>query len=404
MTCTRCRLIWEPFLRQSGGEFQDLPLYDDAQRVLSYVTFSENKVQVTIADTADGYTNLQGELTTTGALIAKDHGATKNQPVEKMLEIETASAKIRFLKANPVLPSDDPGDMNVLWKNAWTKESNSSVTSIEVNPIGSMDLYGSTTYSGRKPIIHDKFLVQDVIPEKGFVDEQSVKIYAAIPTLAESKEDHKYRGYDLPQGTYYAQRYGTMRYQIGGTEENGMRMTKLEQYAEESFTAFRERVQNTSLSWGIYRDADKTETFLCNFGHIGDPDANKNNGIKYSDFNSWLVNDYPEIFGDEGASGGNIVSYYIEFVSYYPDIVGEKTVVNHADRISYENGSQNPSKSGNDSLPFRINNGGGNAVVRKSEVSLTLVSEEDGSPISGVRVDVSRGWRVERDAFQRNNR
>lgn len=367
------------------SEFRDLPLYDSEQKVLCYVTFHEDKMQVRIADAADMSTDLEGNLVTTGVLTAKEHGATKDQPVEKSLEIGTVSTKVVFLKADPILPSDNPGDMDVLWKNAWSYNNTGSVTAIEVNPIGSMDLYGSTTYAGRRPIIHDKFLVQDTIPEKGFVDEQSVKIYAAVPALAESKEDHEYRGYDLPKGTYYAQRSGTMRYRIDSTAEGGtVRMTKLEQYAEESLTAFKERVQNTSLSWGIYRDTDKTETFLCNFGHIGDPNASTNNGIKYSDFNPTLVEDYPEIFGDEGASGGNIVSYYLEFVSYYPDIVGQKEVVNHADRISYENGSDSPRKSGNDSLPFLIINGTGSATVRKSEVSLTLVDEKNHDlPIGG---------------------
>lgn len=372
---------------------QELPIYDSQNQLLATAKVSAEQIVFTIAEGIES-TDISGSFMINEKMIAKDVGATPDTPVTKSLIIGNAQHDIVFKEKKPSTGEGNtyigPVDIDYFWKNAYgnTLKTGAAIT-MEVNPIGSMDLYGyldrmadETITDKRKPIIHDTFIVKDEIPEKGYVDLESVKIYAVVPTYTSWTETKDFNGwYHVPAGIHYAGRSGSIRHRIDSTEDKGQkRLTYLTQYDDESYSEFEQRIQSTSLSWGVYQSEDKTQTFLCNFGRIGDP--NHNNGIMYEDFGyPECVSEHPEIFGEKGPTGGNIVSYYIEFNTYYPDIVGQKKVKNYASRTSYQNGSSNPTTSGNWSGEYLIDNnlGGGVGVARKNELILKLVDEDDSS-------------------------
>lgn len=387
--------LGEYFDAEWATDLSGIEVEDENDEVVGTISVTEDQITFTVGDAISGKDSLTGiKVSLLDALTAKNVGATSEQSVTRTIKIDEQSFNVTFLyketstTPEPGLPAvPGPVDINQMWKNAGSNGDNSgSWTTIEVNPIGSMDLYGSTTFPKdypynngvRKPTTYDKFIVKDTIPEHGFIDQSTIMIYAAIPAIAKSEENSiANTWYPVPKDTYYAKRQDTDRRRIEG------RMMKLEpKYDEgETLDQFRERITEKDLSWGIYRDEENTETFLCNFGHIGDPDSSKNNGINYSDYRTDLVEKYPEIFGEKGASGGNIVSYYIEFSAYYPDIVGIKSdVVNHAD-WSANNGTN---YGGNDSAKYTIDNTKSTGVARQNELIIKVVDEDDQSiPIEG---------------------
>ena len=355
----------------------NLSVWGDAagETVYAHVKVEPNRVTFTVAEDAVGEVTMQGIVTIPANLIGKNVGATPDQSVVKALTIGDQTWDIEFLQEKEKEPesggtSNNPGfpDVDRFWKNYWGLEvnnapSNGASATIEVNPIGSLDLYGSTTYPQggprypSRPVSYKNFVVEDTIPENGHIDLDSVYISASIPHLMKAAEDliDKWHGddtvkqYDVPAGTYYAQRAGTGRPSIKN------RMTRLTQEPGETLDAFRARIKSQQLQWGIYYGepnpeypGEHTETFICNLGNIGDP--KNNNGIRYKDFDEKgkaYAEDYPEIFGDEGVTGGNVVSYYIEFKTYFTSPGQTHTVSNYG---SWK--ADSARREGHDSTPW----------------------------------------------------
>ena len=327
------------------------------------------------------------QVKTPNALTARSDINTEDQTETKTLKVGDATDDIIFKwkEDAPATPGYHPGCVDIdtfwkvagnIWKNGVADMSGASI-GMEVNPIGSMDLYASKT-----PAIHDPLFVKDTIPERGYIAKGSVKIYSAIPTLAIAEEDFKanYGWYEVKQGEYFALRQGTARDLIGGdyTGVTNNRFTQLTQQDGETIAAFEARVKEKDLQWGIYQAEDKTQTFMCNFGRVGDPD--ENNGILYSQYTGQkdYTKTHPEIFGKEGPSGGNIVSYYIEFNTYYPDIVGKKDVTNLG-----QCATGNPSiLSNRNSVTYTIDNTvAGMGTARWNELMIKLVDEDNDSTV-----------------------
>ena len=366
-----------------------------------YTDNTDNKIKIKLKLSKDiDATEISGTVVSVDKFITKDNVITSGESINKTIKIGNKSKDITIYKNKDGSGTGDdpsPVDINVLWKNAWSNQNNlSSGTSIEVNPIGSMDLYASTSKDKfRNLIYHENFIVKDEIPENGYIDESSIDIRAVVPVVTRAEGDKTFNnGYKVKNGVYYAQRYGTQRYVINefeGEPKGPQKITKITQNEGETYDEFLGRIKKEPLKYGIYKDKNKkTETFLCNFGNIGNKDAEKNNGITYSDLKTNYVNTYPNIFGENGASAGNVVSYYIEFKSYYPEIEGQKEdVINRAYRISTVGGIEKSSY--NDSLPFTINNGDGFGSVRKNSLALLLVDEADKkTPISGAKFELQK--------------
>lgn len=380
---------------------------------LAYAEVQSDGILFTIAEGAEGSMRVSGLLTTAG-LTAKNIGLDEGESQELTLTVGSGSDTITIKEPESSGPSDpssvNPGtvDLDTFWKNAGsTDDLTGAWMGMEVNPIGSMDLYGSTTYPAekgeRKPKSYTNLYVEDEIPERGFIDIQSMAICASIPTLAMSEYDFVspwHGNYDVPKGTYFAQRGGSQWIKLNGTNGNwNDRMTMLEQRDGESKDAFKERILADQLQWGVYYDAaTDTETFMCNFGNVGVQD--NNNGIDYKTFAPWYVNEgsenaHPEIFGEEGASYGNVVTYHIEFYTYYPDIIGEKTDVYNTATL-YGNDER---IGGNTAGPYTINNNNGIGVARANELILRLVDEDDPTkPIAGAEFAIEQ-WDEDAQAW-----
>ena len=348
--------------------------------LLCTVDITADTVTFKFAEGADGAMEIEGSLFTT-ALTAKDVGAEDGADMTKMLQIGGEEAEIVFKFKSPDPPSSSSigtVDVDTSWKNAWSCDSYTGAeVQIEVNPIGSLDLYGSTTVEGRKPHTHRQLFIKDEIPEQGFIDQARIQIYASVPTLAESTIDYvdKWHGnYSIPQGAYYAQREGTLRYSL----TDAGRMPCIGQNDGETIKAFEARIKAADLQWGIYYDeATNTETFMCNFGDVGDPVDN--NDVTHDSLGgrgAEYAAKYPDIFGAKGATGGNVVHYFVHFYTYYPDVIGSKNVTNTLVRTSYMDGADWLTQGGNGST-FTVNNGGGTGVARKNQLIISLVNADD---------------------------
>lgn len=121
---------------------------------------------------------VSGSLSTKDLLKAKEIGATEDNPIKKELTIGNAKKEItiKAKNQNPTETTFNPVDIDVLWKNTSSRHLayQGATSYIEVNPIGSMDLYGSTTHKDRKPKSYKNFIVEDKIPEKGYIKEEKI--------------------------------------------------------------------------------------------------------------------------------------------------------------------------------------------------------------------------------------
>lgn len=218
--------------------------------LLCTVDITADTVTFKFAEGAEGAMEIEGRLFTT-ALTADDVGAEDGSDVTKTLQIGEKEAEIVFKFKSPDPPSSSSigtVDVDTSWKTAWSCDSYTGAeVQIEVNPIGSLDLYGSTTVEGRKPHTHGQLFIKDEIPEHGFIDQARIQIYASVPTLAESTIDYvdKWHGnYSIPQGAYYAQRAGTLRYSL----TDAGRMTRIEQNDGETIKEFEARIKEKTCN------------------------------------------------------------------------------------------------------------------------------------------------------------
>lgn len=128
----------------------------DRKIPLAYANVQPDGILFTIASGAEGSMEISGMLTTAG-LTAKDLGLEEGESRELTLKVGSGSDSIMIKEPEASGPSDpssvNPGtvDLDTFWKNAGsTNDRTGAWISMEVNPIGSMDLYGSTTYPEEK--------------------------------------------------------------------------------------------------------------------------------------------------------------------------------------------------------------------------------------------------------------
>ena len=213
------------FFTIENNETLEVPVEDsNKEEILKAYIYAEqlnNKIKVKFKISKDiDATEIMGAIKSVNKFKTNNNLVEDSKEfVEKTITIGNASKNIAIYKKKEKSGTGnnpDPVDIDVLWKNAWSTNNNlGSVTSIEVNPIGSMDLYGSMVATGdkeRELVYHENFIVKDEITEKGYIDEDSMKIYAVVPTITKATEDKTYNGwYDVKKGNYYAQREGSQK-------------------------------------------------------------------------------------------------------------------------------------------------------------------------------------------------
>ena len=393
---------WEQYGEQS--------IVDDDGVQLATVKVADEGKTLVFTVKQEGLTGINDASVQLPALTVKKDVVADNEasPVSKDLTINGVSTSITFNKVNepdkPAQVKPDLPDVDTFWKNAWSCNNyTGSTIRFAVNPIGSIDLYGSTTYTldhqkayedlygeakypnvyPREPKAYRNLFVEDPIPEKGKVDVNSVVIAASIPSIAKM-EDGGYRdewhlNYYIPEGVYYAQRGGTLWQPL--KKKN---LTRLTQDEGESKEGFKNRLKQNALQWGIYEDTDGTQTFMCNFGNVGKfDDGTLNNGVTYQDYASHLVKEYPDIFGAQGASAGNVVSYHVEFNAYYPD-VDITTTANTATLYAEDDNGKETRVGGNTSGKYTIINAAGIGAAQKNSLELLLVDRDEKATTSGI--------------------
>lgn len=391
--------------------FTNYKIYaDDGKTLLATVSTDGKTVTFTIADGGAHSTSLLGVVTLPAALVARPQAdVTPDKPQKKKIYVGEAKWDVEFRAKEE--PEGQPGkpslpDVDRFWKNYGNIRVNDAGTNgatayIQVNPIGALDLYGSTTYDGprgpRRPVQYTNYIVTDTVPAQAHIDPASIKIYAAINNIQKNTGDDftdQYHGdelgggYDIPKGTYFATRWENRK-------DIKDRMTQLTQAEGESYDQFYDRIKSAQLQWGVYVAADGTETFVCNLGNIGTED---NNGILYSDLDPDKVKKYPEIFGPEGASHGNVVSYYIEFNTYAPDKAFGKTTqmdVTNPGRwaadTAYREGhdDKTPAREGGNDATCTIYRQNTFAQADSDDLVLRLVDKDfPTQPISGASFDL----------------
>lgn len=373
-------------------DFKNIAIVDGGNKIVSnYSLNGGSEFVIKIDSTSDKAAELHAVIELP-KMYVKNFGDEIKQGSSKEVNLTIKDQKVG-LKINgkqDVSVGGNGGtiDMNQLWKNAFTlkKDSTGSVTMIEVNPIASLDLYTGL----KKPVAYEYFIVEDKIEDKGIIDESTLQIYAAVPTYKKATENKRFGDYFIPKDEYYAQREGTMRYFLDRPygSYTKSRLARLNQTENETYAEFYERIKAKPLSFGIYEDTEHNQTFVCNFGGIGNADSSKNNGITYNDYTG-LGNDYPAVFGSEGPTKGNIVSYYIEFNTYFPEIVGSKPVNNTATYKSNLNG--HVGGHGN-TATFTIDNSKPNSIgfVKKSDLSILVVNETNSKPIANAEFKLYR--------------
>ena len=346
---------------------------------------------ITMQEGAAGKNFLSADQVTFGefALTANVVGAKKDQPVTKTLTIGDNKKNIQFT-AKPdssVRPDLSVGalDNNVMWKISWSEYNGlRAYSELRVNPRGCFELYGYDTNPdyGHKVTVYDPLYVEDPIPEHGIVDRSSLHIYAQSSWIGVRTEDTQYGG--VPIGAWYPLNQNSIRYDLAMDDNRdnvqGPRMQELTQKPGETYQEFKERILSKQLQWGIYcrenpAPNEARETIMCNFGRVGDPE--NNNGIKYSDY-QWqagkLAAEHPELFGDEGPTGGNMPMYCITFHSYYPEVVGEKYITNTATMTARVNDSENKTWDRNAGYTIRnYDMGSGVGYVSSKDLVLQLI-------------------------------
>ena len=379
--------FFEPL--EDWGSYPEQKIYDtDGATLLATVKVMDAGKQVIFTIQQDSQTEITGSVSLPG-LTAKDVGAEQDEPKKVELKVGTATQEITFHWVQQSPPSSGGGtpglvDMATFWKNAGsTGNYTGSWFTMEVNPYGSLDLYSSTTFPEEKgtrtPKSYQNLFVIDDIPNHGEIDKDSIMICASIPHLVkwEGEDFNAWNGFEVPKGTYFAQRLYTGRPTIKD------QMTEVVQHENESKTDFEKRVKENQLQWGIYVAEDGSQTFMCNFGNIGKFDEStgiQNNGIDYDQFDEKgkaYAQEYPEIFGEDGASGGNIVSYYIEFNAYYPSLTEITSMTNQATLYAMNDSGGYDQVGGNISGQYTIINAAGIGMAKKNALEILLVDRDE---------------------------
>ena len=391
---------WDKYDKQS--------IVDKDGSLLATVEVVEEGTKLIFTIEQDGLTVISNAKVQLPALTVRNDVVLGDEAQrEDTLKIDGTSKKIVFnAMEEPEKPTEgNPGlpDVDTFWKSAWSCHNYAGSTiRFEVNSIGSIDLYGSTTYTAdhqaeyenlygeakypnvypRAPKAYKNLFVEDQIPEKGIIDVNSVVICASIPGIAKDEDtayiDEWHMNYYIPKGVYYATRNNTLWQPLDG-------LTQLVQNEGEAKGAFKKRLKEKALQWGIYEDEDGNQTFLCNFGNVGKfDDGTVSNGVTYQDYAVHLVDKYPDIFGSSGASAGNVVSYHVEFNAYYPD-VDITTTSNTATLYADDNSGNAARVGGNTSDDYTIINAAGIGAARKNSLELLLVDRDEKTETSGIK-------------------
>ena len=370
----------------------DVALFSDSGKKIATVTITGNEIKVKVASDFDSESNfLNGSLYTGARLKALQNGAAAGAPVTKALKIEDSTTNVTFNvpQVTPGTGGGSPSDPDMrtinnrmMEKQGWAEGYDTAKIKLIANQLGSLRLFN--TYNN----IDNHFgtyqeqtnmMVVDKIPGNGVVDLSTVKFTAV-----------RYNWMKIPAGgnRHYAQAAPGSIMPI----ERGSQWMPVTQYfnqitqsSSDTYDSFYAKIKAQKLSYGIYRDpATGGDTFIANMS---------NDTLKYTDLEPYLagVEKIKDIYGENGPSHGNVVTFFVEFDTHYPSISGVERLTNKGDVKSDQ---ANDSAS----VAYTIDKAAGSANVASGTVLVKAVDGADNTtPIAGaefkIQVESSGKWK-----------
>ncbi|MDI6415041.1 FctA domain-containing protein [Solobacterium moorei] len=370
----------------------DLSIYSESGQKMATATITETEVKMTLEADFPADTNfLKGSLYTGARLSALENGAVAGSPVTKALTIEDASTSVTFKVKEPVpgqgsggAPSDpDMRTINnqMLEKQGGTSGYDTARIKLIANQLGSLRLFNTYNNIDRSFGTYEEqtnMMVVDKIPGNGVVDPNTLSFTAV-----------RYNWMEIPAGgnSHYAQAAPGSVMPI----ERGSNWLPVTQYfnqitqtSTDTYDTFYAKVKAQKLSYGVYRDpVTGGDTFIANMS---------NDTLKYTDLEPNLagIDKIKDIYGANGASHGNVVTFFVEFDTHYPSISGVETLTNTGEVKSDQS---NASASVN----YVIDKAQGNATVSSGTINIKVVDTiDDATPVADaefkIQVNINGTW------------
>ena len=370
----------------------DVPLYLESGQKIATATITGTEIKFTLDSDFPADRNfMSGSLYTGARLKALDNGATAGNPVTKPLTVEDASTNVTF-KVRDSVPGTNtggvPGDPSLrtinnrlIEKQGWTSAYDTATIKLFSNQLGSLRLFNTynnidSTFGTYQEQTH--MMIVDKIPRNGVVDLSTISFSAV-----------RYNWTEVPASgnRFYTQAApGTvMPYESGSnwipvTEY----FTQINQSSSDTYDSFYAKVKAQKLSYGVFKDpATGGDTFIANMS---------NDSLKYTDLEPSLagINKIKDIYGNNGPSHGNVVTFFAEFDTHYPDITSLENVTNTGNAKSDQ-------AEDSASASYTIDNANGTANVAAGNANIKVVDDIDGTtPIAGaefkIQTKVGGNW------------
>ena len=354
----------------------DLPLLAQNGERVATATITETEIKLTVISEFPTDKNFfSGSVYTGGKLKALENGATAGNPSTKQLTIEDASTNVTF-NVPPTVSGTSTGggtpDPNtrtinnrLLEKQGWTAGYDTARIKLIANQIGSLRLfntYNNIDSSFGTYVEQTNLMVVDKIPYDGVIDENIVSFTAV-----------RYNWMEVPAAgnAYYAQATpGTVmpiEYQSNWIPVKQY-CTQIYQSGSDTYDSFYAKVKAQKLSYGIFRDpATGGDTFIANMS---------NDSLKYTDLEPNLagIAKIKDIYGVNGPSNGNVVTFFAEFDTHYPGITGLENVTNTGEVKSDQ-------ATDSASVSYTIDKSSGTASVAAGTVIVKAVDANDNTEV-----------------------
>ncbi|MBF1105721.1 MAG: hypothetical protein HXL52_01935 [Solobacterium sp.] len=144
--------------------------------------------------------------------------------------------------------------------------------------------------------------------------------------------------------------------------------TQIYQSGSDTYDSFYAKVKAQKLSYGIFRDpATGGDTFIANMS---------NDSLKYTDLEPNLagIAKIKDIYGVNGPSNGNVVTFFAEFDTHYPSITGLENVTNTGEVKSDQ-------ATDSASVSYTIDKSSGTASVAAGTVIVKAVDANDNTDV-----------------------
>ena len=370
----------------------DVPLYSESGQKIATATITGTEIKFTLdSDFPSDRNFMSGSLYTGARLKALDNGATAGNPVTKPLTVEDASTNVTF-KVRDSVPGTNTGGVpsdpsrrtinnRLIEKQGWTSAYDTARIKLISNQLGSLRLFN--TYNNIDSTFgtyqeQTNMMIVDKIPRNGVIDLSTISFSAV-----------RYNWTEVPASgnRFYAQATpGTvMPYESGSNWIPVTQyFTQINQSSSDTYDSFYAKVKAQKLSYGVFKDpATGGDTFIANMS---------NDSLKYTDLEPSLagINKIKDIYGNNGPSHGNVVTFFAEFDTHYPDITSLENVTNTGNAKSDQ-------AEDSASVSYTIDKANGTANVAAGSINIKAVDDIDGTtPIAGaefkIQTKVGGNW------------